>query len=79
MGENRIDVFIRGKDNAVLHNWWSSNRWFDWQSLGGVSTSTPVVSSWGADKFVVFVKGTENVSRYSWWNSIIWSKWEQVQ
>jgi len=42
---DRIDIFVRGADNALWHKCWDHGRWSDWESLGGVLTSAPTVSS----------------------------------
>ena len=34
----RLDVFVRGKDNALWHKWYDRG-WSAWESLGGVLTS----------------------------------------
>ena len=31
----RLDVFVRGTDNALWHKWYQ-NSWSGWESLGGV-------------------------------------------
>src|SRR5207245_2400307 len=33
-GANRIDIFVRGTDNALWHKWWD-NYWSSWENLGG--------------------------------------------
>ena len=42
---NRIDIFVRGADNALWHKFWGNEGWSGWESLGGVLTSEPEVSS----------------------------------
>ena len=44
---NRLDVFVRGTDNALWHKWWNGSSWNGWESLGGVITSAPTAASWG--------------------------------
>jgi hypothetical protein len=66
--ERRIDVFVRGSDNALWHKWydgnsdrWGSNVNAHWESLGGILTSGPGVSSWWKDRLDVFVRGGDNI------------------
>ena len=44
-GPNRIDTFVKGTDNALWHKAWDGFNWNNWESLGGVLTSAPAVSS----------------------------------
>ncbi len=46
-GERRLDVFVRGGDNALWHKAWDGTGWSQWASLGGFLTSDPGVVSWG--------------------------------
>ena len=46
-----------------------------WESLGGVLTSTPAVSSWGATRADVFVRGSGNGLYQKTWNGTAWSGW----
>ena len=79
MGENKLDVFVKGTDNALWHIWRRNNNWNKWESLGGVLTSAPTVSSWGENRLDVFVKDTDNELWHIWWRSNKWSKWEHVE
>src|SRR5262245_13368926 len=58
-GPGRIDVFVRGSDNALWHKWFE-NQWSGWESLGGSITSAPDVASWGAGRLDVFARGSDN-------------------
>jgi hypothetical protein len=33
--ENRLDCFIRGSTDHMLHKWWNGSVWSDWEDLGG--------------------------------------------
>jgi uncharacterized protein YkwD len=46
-----------------------------WQSLGGVLTSGPDVSSWSATRSDVFVRGTDSGLWWSSWQGAAWSSW----
>jgi hypothetical protein len=46
-----------------------------WESLGGVLTSAPGVSSWGAARVDVFVRGSTSGLYQKTWNGTAWSNW----
>lgn len=49
-----------------------------WQSLGGVLTSSPAVSSWSATRADVFVRGSDNGLYQNTWNGTAWSNWRPL-
>ena len=55
--QNRLDVFVRGTDNALYHKYWNGRQWIDWENLGGVLTSAPAAVSWGPNRIDVFARG----------------------
>lgn len=75
---NRLDVFVRGTDNALYHKWWDGSRWLDWESLGGVLTSPPGAVSWGPNRIDVFARGTDNTLFHKWWDGSRWNDWESL-
>jgi len=46
-----------------------------WQSLGGVLTSGPGVSTWGTGRIDAFVRGSDNGLYQDTWNGAAWSGW----
>jgi hypothetical protein len=65
-GSGRLDAFVRGLNGAVYHkaydnsispnqSWWPSET--DWEYLGGFTTGTPEVVSWGPNRLDIFVRG----------------------
>ena len=76
-GNNRLDVFVRGTDDALWHKWWDGSSWSGWESLGGVLTSAPAAVSWGNNRIDVFVRGTDNALHHKWWAGG-WSGWESL-
>ena len=44
-----------------------------WQSLGGILTTAPDASSWGASRVDAFVRGTDNGLWQAGWNGSAWS------
>ena len=75
---NRLDVFVRGTDNALYHKYWNGSQWIDWESLGGVLTSAPAAVSWGSNRIDVFVRGTDNALYHKYWNGSQWIDWESL-
>lgn len=60
-GGGRIDVFARGGDGALYHQFLEVGVWLgSWIRLGGQLTSAPAVASRGYGKLDVFVRGTDN-------------------
>jgi hypothetical protein len=58
-GSGRLDVFVRGSDNALWHRWYDGS-WSAWESLGGHLTSDPTAASWGRDRIDVFARFPDN-------------------
>lgn len=53
--DGRIDVEIRGVDNALWHGTWVGATWHGPSSLGGVISTGPSVSTWGDNRLNLFV------------------------
>ena len=77
-GPSRLDIFVRGTDNALGHRWYENGTWYGWESLGGVLTSAPDVSSWGPNRLDVFVRGTDTALWHAWWNGTVWEGYESL-
>ena len=75
-GTNRLDVFVRGTDNAMHHKWWDGSRWNNWESLGGVLKDAPGCTSWGTNRIDCFVRGTDDQLWHKWWDGSHWQAWE---
>ena len=78
MGPRKIDIFIRGTDNALWHKWWVNGHWIEWENLGGVLTNAPAACSWGPNRIDTFVRGTDNAMWHKWWYGHNWSQWENL-
>jgi len=72
----RLDVFVRGGDNALYHRSYEGN-WSGWQGLGGELTSDPVAVSWGPGRIDVFARGTDHSLIHKWFDGG-WSAWESL-
>jgi hypothetical protein len=81
-GNNRMDVVVRGSDNALWHTYSNdgSSTWSRWESLGGqLATNTgPAVSSWSAGRLDVFVQGTDGALWHKAWTGTKWSGWQSL-
>ncbi|MEC5182518.1 hypothetical protein RCH07_003896 [Arthrobacter sp. CG_A4] len=51
--------------------------WFGWESLGGVLTTGPSVSSWAPGRLDTFVRGTDSALWHKWFQNG-WSGWESL-
>ncbi|MEH2385895.1 MAG: hypothetical protein V7K14_08975, partial [Nostoc sp.] len=63
----RLDVFVRGTDNALWHKWFDGG-WSGWESLGGILTSSPTAVSWSYGRIDVFARGTDNALWHQWFD-----------
>jgi Matrixin/Putative peptidoglycan binding domain/Repeat of unknown function (DUF346) len=72
----RLDIFVRGTDNALWHKWYSGG-WSGWESLGGVITANPSAVSWANGRIDVFVRGSDNALWHKWYAGG-WSGWESL-
>ncbi len=72
----RLDVFVRGNNNALWHKWFSGG-WSGWESLGGGLTSDPAAVSWSSGRIDVFVRGNNNALWHKWYSGG-WSGWESL-
>jgi hypothetical protein len=77
---NRIDVAVRGADNALYHiactGTCSGTQWSAWDSLSGILTSDPAMASWGPNRLDVFVQGLDQQLKHIWYTGSSWSSWE---
>ena len=82
-GYGRLDVFLRGNDDAIYHRWCSDgicndvSHWSDWESIGGVVIAPPAVTSFRPGRLDLFAIGTNSdvfhkVYEAGWddWNDI---------
>jgi hypothetical protein len=79
--DGRLEVFVRGVDNAVWHTWeltpggaWATG----WASLGGVVTSAPAVAPNADGRLEVLAVGADASTIYHQWQVVpggAWSAW----
>lgn len=75
-GAGRIDVFVRGTDNALWHKYFNGS-WSGWESLGGYIMSSPTAASWGSGRLDVFAKGSDNSLVHIAYDGA-WTGWESL-
>lgn len=69
----RLDVFIRGADNALHHRVRDQNGWHGWQSIGGMLTADPSAVSWGTTgRMDVFFRGSDNALYWRVFDGYTW-------
>jgi serine/threonine protein kinase len=72
-GPDRIDLFGRGSDGAIYHNYWDGS-WHSFESLGGNFIYGVAASSWGAGRLDVFAIGTDGAIYHNYWDGS-WHGW----
>ena len=75
-GGTHLDVYARGTDNSLLHRWWDlGSGWSNWESLGGVLSSSPGATSCANGHIDVFVLGADGGVWRKGYNGTSWSDW----
>lgn len=59
---HRLDVFVRGQDNAIWNTYYNGKDWSGFRTLGGGFVLTPTAVSWGPDHIDVFGIGTHKAA-----------------
>lgn len=72
----RLDVFVRGLDDALWHKYYEEG-WSEWETLGGGLSSEPAAVSWAAGRIDVFVRGSDNALWHKFFEGG-WSDWESL-
>ncbi len=75
---NRLDVFVRGADNALWWKVWNGSTWGTWTKIGGILTSDPAAVSWGPNRIDVFVKGVNDHLYHIFYDGTTWSAWQDL-
>jgi kumamolisin len=75
--QSRIDMFVKGASNEILHAWWNDGSdWVGWEDLGCCFDTAPAVASWGPGRLDVFAVsgGTLRHKKYAGG----WGPWENL-
>lgn len=73
-GSGRLDVFGRGTDNTLYHNYNDGN-WHTWTQMSGEFYGNPSVVSWAPNRLHVFVRGGGNQCYFNYWEGTRWIGW----
>src|SRR5207245_10803994 len=73
----RCASVLRGSDHRLWHTFRNGTAWSSWESLGGVLTSAPAVTSWNG-RLDVFVRGTDQGLWHRTSNGTTWTAWESL-
>ena len=77
-GSGRLDVFARGTDGAMWHRTYDGTAWGkNWDSLGGILTSSPAATSPSSGVIDVFVRGSDSGLWQKTYNGG-WSAWTPI-
>lgn len=79
-GPGRLDVGVRGTDNAVYYKTWlNTSGWSEWYSLGGRMSSGPKFTWWktpnGSDRLDVWARDDVDSLVQKYWTPAGWSGW----
>jgi hypothetical protein len=70
----RLEVYVRGSDNAVWHRRYDGKAWISWSALGGTTYASPAASPRRGTPIVdVFIRGTDNAIHHRYRNGNAWS------
>ena len=69
---NRLDVFVRGSDNALYHKSWNGIGWSPYERLGGNLEGAPAAISRGPNLIDVFFRGRDNHLYQKSYNGSTW-------
>jgi hypothetical protein len=58
--DGRLEVFVRGHDNALYHIWQTGSGWSGWAGLGGTLTSNIAIGRNADGRLEAFVRGGDN-------------------
>ena len=76
---NRLDLAVRGLDNGVYHNVWTSGSWGTWEALPGATNNKPALTVYDGTLYLA-VTGTSNGIYY---NKLVlsgggWTGWTSI-
>jgi hypothetical protein len=79
-GPARLDVLWAGNtdDLGVYRKSWGGTAWSGTSSLGGTTTSTPVVIAPAANRLEVYARGSDNNVWSRLYNGTTWTDWSKI-
>lgn len=76
-----LEVFARGTDNALWHNWQvaaAAGPWSGWESLGGSITGGPSIVMHAGGGLEVFCRWNDGTVFHIWYEAAGWSSWTSL-
>ncbi|RWQ48999.1 hypothetical protein [Mesorhizobium sp.] len=73
-----LEVFARGRDNALWHKWQTPDGWSDWTSLGGDLRGGPAVARHAGGGLEVFSVASDGAVWHIWQTANGWSGWASL-
>jgi len=76
----RLDMYVRGLDNAVWQRRYDGTAWSGWSALGGFTYASPAAAARRDTSIVdVFTRGADNAIYHRYRNGSIWSSgWASI-
>jgi hypothetical protein len=62
----RLDVFVRGTNDHLMHKWWNGSAWSHWEDLEGDLSEAPAAVSWDQNRIDCFIRGADNELWHKW-------------
>jgi hypothetical protein len=75
---NRLDIFVRGTDQALAHKYWTGSAWGGFEGLGGSFSGAPKFVSWGPNRLDGFARGSDGALWHKYWDGSAWHGWESL-
>ena len=72
---DRLDVFVLGKNNQLMHRVLIEDKWEDWEDLGGNFISSPECLAMGEESLHCFLIGADRALMHKSFNGDSWSEW----
>ena len=69
---NRLDVFLRGSGQTMLHRAYNGTKWYPVENLGPSVLGGPGAVARGPDRIDIFVRGADNQLWQKKWNGGRW-------
>ena len=77
-GPGRLDLFVRGTDDALYHRSMNRSTWSNWKCLGGKLNSAPAAVSRKPGSIDVFAIGNDNALWHICLGGSTWSDWKPL-
>ncbi len=78
VGSGRVDVVVRGGDQAIWHRAHVAGAWTPWRSLGGRLASGPSVVATAGGRLDVFARGTDGAVWQRTATGGAWGAWRSL-